>query len=252
MVSVTDRIKEVRQPRGGYVNPTSFTVVDMEGGGLLPIHDENVPPRLVGLAVDYLTRSLVYREPLDAFYVSLTGAAMIDERDMATDLAMAVVDLSPQSIRNACQLAGYDVCFRAGVDLYKPVADILPDSVTTDHIRCMVERSLRFFDRYGPVIEDGVTFAGGYTPTVDSGDGDFLTRGTLWDFKVSVSAPTKEHTLQLLIYYLLGRHSNDENLRAVERLGIFNPRLNRVYVINVCEIWDEVIRAVETDVIGYH
>ena len=48
----------------------------------------------------------------------------------------------------------------------------------------MVLRSLAFIENYGPIIKDGFTFEGGYTDIVSSGDGDYLTENTLWDFKV--------------------------------------------------------------------
>ena len=68
---------------------------------------------------------------------------------------------------------------------YRPVEDIEPDGDTIENIRTMVERSLRFFNQYGPKVLDGLTFEGGYTGYVATGDGDFLTNDTLWDFKVS-------------------------------------------------------------------
>ena len=56
MSSVTHRIKnEIKQPRGGYIGPTKFTVVDLQDGKQLH-EEENVYGSLVGSAVDYLTR----------------------------------------------------------------------------------------------------------------------------------------------------------------------------------------------------
>ncbi|MGF2095734.1 hypothetical protein ACQUFP_17500 [Enterococcus casseliflavus] len=31
MASVTQRIKQIKQPRGGYINPNMFTIVKMDG-----------------------------------------------------------------------------------------------------------------------------------------------------------------------------------------------------------------------------
>ena len=97
---------------------------------------------------------------------------------------------------------------------------------------------------------------GGYLPvktftvtTLD--DGDFLTKDTLWDFKVTASKPNKDHTLQLLIYYLMGRRSIHPEFQTIEKLGIFNPRQNTIYQLPISEISDEVIKEVETNVIGY-
>lgn len=55
MTSVTGRIKMVKQPRGGYLNPRQFQVVELEPLGVLH-EEENIHASLVGIAVDYLTR----------------------------------------------------------------------------------------------------------------------------------------------------------------------------------------------------
>ena len=78
-----------------------------------------------------------------------------------------------------------------------------------------IHRCLLFLETFGPVIAEDFVFAeenkkgivvkSGYTPTVDSGDGDYLTSDTMWDFKVSRSKLTSKQTLQLLMYYIMGK-----------------------------------------------
>jgi hypothetical protein len=251
MVSVTQRIKGVKQPRGGYVDPKRFKAIEIDDGIDISGIKENIHASLVGLAVDYLTRTMTYGKPLEAFAISIDGAAIIGEEDRAIKMAQSVKDLSPKSITLACQLSGYDVCFRSSPLAYRPVQYISPDKDTIGNIEVMVNRAMRFFKEYGPVVEEGFTFTGGYTDTVDAGDGDFVTGDTLWDFKVSVNEPSKDHTLQLLMYYLMGKRSENENLHGIEKLGIFNPRLNKVYLMSVSDIPMEMIEAVERDVICY-
>lgn len=57
MPSVTQRIKMIKQPRGGYINPKCFTVRETSGA---PLHDikENVNAGIVGMVVDYMTRAM--------------------------------------------------------------------------------------------------------------------------------------------------------------------------------------------------
>ena len=98
---------------------------------------------------------------------------------------------------------------------------------------------------------DGMTFEGGYTPTISTGDGDFLTADTLWDFKVSVKPPTNKHTLQALIYWRLGMHSIHPEYQQVENLGFFNPRLGTVYTYPLSKLSQDIIDEVDTEVIGY-
>ena len=257
MVSVTQRIKEVKQPRGGFINPRAMLVRQLDDGKPTPLDHrvENIHPSLVGTAVDYLTRLANGAKPRDVFRVSLLGANLLGcaariraLRDVAK-LAPGRVDTA--AIAAACRLVAYDVAFRAGPRMYNRKAQTSPDAVTFDHISVMVDRSGAFFREYGPVTLAGFTFRGGYTATVDSGDGDFLTADSLWDFKVSVSGPTKAHTLQLFLYYLMGRHSGQPQFNSITHLGVFNPRLNVVYRLALADIPAEVTAEVSRDVIGY-
>ncbi len=250
MYSVTQRIKQITQPRGGYLKPKDFSVTVLDDKVTLnPL--ENIHPTLMGLVVDYLTRYATGAPLKKAFFISLLGAECIDQMDIAKELLEEITGLDDSSIRNACKLTGYDVCCRAGVEKYYPIERINPDSDTIYNIKTMVHRSVSFMNQYGPVIRDGFTFTGGYTALVSSGDGDFLTEDTLWDFKVSKYKPTCAHTLQLLIYYLMGKHSIYPEFQDIEQIGIFNPRLNYVYQLKVSQISADVIQTVSKDVIGY-
>lgn len=138
-----------------------------------------------------------------------------------------------------------------GVIGYKPVEEIKPDSDTIENIVIMVKRSLTFWKEYGPITKDGFTFEGGYTDIVSSGDGDYLTEDTLWDFKVSKEEPKSKYTLQLLMYYIMGGHSIHPEFQKIEKRGIFNPRKNKVYIAEISSINPEVIEKVSQDIIGY-
>lgn len=135
--------------------------------------------------------------------------------------------------------------------MYKSIDEINPDVSTIQNVRTMVERSLHFFDIYGPKVLDGFTFFGGYTDKVDSGDGDFTTADTLWDFKVVTQPVKSKHTLQLLMYWRMGLHSIHPEFQNIEYLGIYNPRMNEVHRIAVEDISEDVIVKVEREIIGY-
>ena len=123
----------------------------------------------------------------------------------------------------------------------------------------MVGRSVAFWEEYGPIVKHGFTFENplsglvnsGYTETVSSGDGDYLSATTLWDFKVAKTKPTSKHTLQLLMYWIMGQHSGQDIFRQVTKLGIYNPRLNSVYLLDTSAILQDVIKDVEDNVICY-
>ena len=214
MTSVTNRIKAVKQPRGGYIPLKQFSAITLDDGKILN-SDESVSPGLVGSAVDYLSRLMNGAQPKEAFKISLNGA------------------------------------FRAGPARFMTVDTIHADETTIENIRIMVQRSLHFFETYGPITLDGFTFGSAYTDTITSGDGDFLTKDTLWDFKVIKSKPNKDYTLQVLIYYLMGIRSNQPEFLSISKLGFFNPRQNIVYQTAIADIPKEVIETVEKNVIGY-
>lgn len=251
MVSVTQRIKQIKQPRGGYIRPKEFNITILDDNIKLN-EKENIHSSLVGLAVDYMTRYSIGTPINEAFKISIMGASIIGESKFAQKLIEEIEGLDDNSIVNACKLVGYDVCCRAGIIGYKPVQNINPDKDTIDNIRYMIKRSLKFIEIYGPIIKEGFTFEGGYTNLVSKGDGDFLTKSTLWDFKVSTKNPTNTHTLQLLIYYLMGINStNEKYFKDVEKLGVFNPRLNSVYLLEIKKISLEIIKEISEKVIGY-
>jgi len=257
MTSVTQRVKQVTQPRGGYINPRTMEIRYLDGDSPAPVDHktENIHASLVGMAVDYLTRLANGTEPQDAFAISLRGAELLGtalfNRAMSDVRSLTAGRVDTAAIATACRLAGYDVAFRAGPRVYNPDAQTTPDATTTQHIAVMVDRSLAFFREYGPTALDGFTFEGGYTNTVSTGDGDFLTANTLWDFKVSVAGPTSAHTLQLLMYYIMGKRSIHPEFSTITRLGVFNPRLNAVYLLPVSTVPAETIAEVARDVIGY-
>ena len=270
MASVTQRIKQIKQPYGGYLKPSMFKIIKLPSADTL-FPEENINAGIVGMAVDYLTRFILTNNKKEAFKISLDGAFIAQENNIknaiehANKLLDAIKDLDDESIVNACELVGYDVWFRNTQTAILASNNVpkIPDSHTIKNIRIMVKRSLDFFKQYGPITKDGFTFkanseelitdkpSGGYTLTVDIGDGDFLTKDTLWDFKVSKNKLKNEQTLQLLMYWIMGQHSQQSIYQSITKLGIYNPRLNVVYLLEVNTIPKSIIKAVEDDVICY-
>ncbi len=250
MTSVTQRVKQITQPRGGYLKLSEFERIEFTDNEILK--EENIHSSLVGLAVDYLTRFMLDASLEEAFKISILGARIIGEEKKAHKLLESIKGMDDLSICCACKLVGYDVCFRSGPLGYKNVDDIEANADTIKNIKIMVKRGILFFKKYGPIIRDGFTFEGGYTDIINMGDGDFLTFDTLWDFKVSKNKPTSVHTLQLLIYYIMGKHSIYKEFQSISKLGIFNPKLNCAYLKDVSDISQDVIDEVSRKVIGYN
>lgn len=257
MYSVTQRIAKIKQPYGGYLPVKKLKTIKLNDGKELN-NNENIHVSLIGMAVDYLTRFLIGSDKKEAFQISLRGAYILGKlTDKSETLMKAVVlldginGLDDTSIRNACKLSGFDVVLRSGPMGYRPIEEIDPNEDTISNIRTMVERSIEFWENYGPIVLDGFTFEGGYTDIISAGDGDYLTADTLWDFKVSKNKPTSKQTLQILVYYLMGKHSVHKEFDSINKLGLYNPRKNVVYYIDVAEIPETIIEEVCTEVIGY-
>ena len=259
MSSVTKRISEVKQPRGGYIKPSQFDIKILDDGEML-FEEENLHASIIGLSVDYLTRLYMGASVDDAFSISLRGATVAasfgasNAIQLADKLLSNIKGIDDKSVINACKLTTFDVWFRnmPAALMAKKATDTNPDSYTIQNIQTMVKRSVAFWDKYGPIVKDGFTFEPyGYTQTVNSGDGDFLTRDTIWDFKVSKSKPTNKHTLQLLMYWIMGQHSGKSEFKSITNLGIFNPRLNTVYTFPVSKVELDIIKMIETEIICY-
>ena len=248
-VSVTRRISEVDQPPGGFINPRLLNETRFDDGKTLG--EENVPPAIAGLAVDYLTRWVMGSSLSEAFIISVMGGFAGGKAEDVAEHMCGIRGLDDDSIECACRTCMYDSYYRAR---RAPKTDpflTFVDHQTCENIRIMIERSKRFFDVYGPITESGPKFPGAYTEVVGAGDGDYLTESTIWDFKVSKNIPTKEHTLQLAMYYIMGKHSTDSHFDTVRNIGIFNPRLNIVYALDMSKVPKETMRRIEIKVIGY-
>lgn len=273
--SVTGRIREINQPYGGFLKPTDMAIEFYnDGKSLSP--EENIHPALVGLAVDYLSRYLLGQKLEEAFFISLKGAGIAEDftkknyQKIAFGLLYQIKSIDDNSIICACKLTAFDVWYRSLIGALTSATynEINPDSSTLDNIRTLVERSLSFFEKNGPVVKSGFTFGseknkeelskndgpkskGGYTSTVSSGDGDILTADTLWDFKVSKATPTKNDTLQLLMYWIMGKHSGQKIFESITKIGIFNPRLHKSYIFCVDNIQKELIDYIEKEILRY-
>ena len=231
MASVTIIVKETKQPRGGFIRPSSLVKTPISDNQVLA-ENENIPAATVGMAVDYMTRFMAGSPLEEAFKVSFVGALYAqkfgpsDAMEEFLSHLKSIHGLDNDSIIHACHCVSFDAWMRNtawAISNYQMnpnlKQDISPDETTIQNIRILIERSLHFFESYGPVTKDGFSFApNGYTEIVTAGDGDFLTSDTLWDFKVSKRPPTSQNTLQLLMYYIMEWRRNispDQTLKEL-------------------------------------
>ncbi|MBH2547755.1 hypothetical protein I5Q23_22825 [Serratia marcescens] len=230
-VSVTNFVKRIQQPRGGFIKVKDMIKEDFTDSRTL-LENENVSPIITGLAVDYLTRVIMFKDREAAFSVGLKGAALAGEHDNACHLLSCINGLDTLSVISACKLSGYDVVYRKGRGYFKGVDAIEPDNGTIQNIIAMVERAVLFFQGTG-VIDAEITFEGGYSNVISSGDGDYLSKDTIWDMKVTKNEPNKDHTLQLLVYTMLLTNSHKYRNFTIKKIGVFNPRKNKSYTYDL-------------------
>lgn len=248
MVSVTGFIKNIKQPRGGYLPISQFSQKKLSNiEEEISIKDENIHPSIVGMAVDYLTRYRQGADSIDAFNISILGALQTKESGFALNLLNEIVNGNDeQSIEAACKIVGFDMQYRVGY-MTKSVKDINADEKTIENISKMLVNSEEYLDSLGGAYLSGFSFYGAYEKCeISIGDADFLTEKSLVDFKVSVKKPSSSDTLQIIIYYILGLRSYlKEEFEKIEYLRFFNPRLNTEWSINIEEIDKNVIRLIE-------
>ena len=247
--SVSKRAKTVAQPRGGFLPLSLFTRYSFEDGLALK-EGENIPAGITGQAVDYMSRFVSgFVSPQESFNIALLGAIRAGKGQRGMELLGQIKGLDDSSLVSACKLASYDTFYRVPGSVFSSEPE--PNSATLFNLRLMVTRMVSFLAEYGPITAEGFTMEGGYTDIVSSGDGDFLTENTLWDIKTSKKTPTSKDTLQLLMYYIMGKHSWNSDFDSIQNIGIMNPRLNSVWLLDANTISTSLIQQVSRDVIGY-
>lgn len=230
---------------------------NVEGSDVLnPV--ENVSSVLVDAVVDCMARFALGVSVEKAFSMPLRYFQANRGGSETSDLMNTIQGLDDRSIINAVKLfrfADYDDRFGIG---HLPFSEgIEPDEATIQNVRMMVERSLRFFKPRGPEwwngkMPEGFTLARESFVPVRIPAGDAMLPDTCWDLKASESCPTTYDVLRLIMYRFIGICSDRAWLfRDIPYLGVYNPRLNEAYRINVGDISEDMIAEVEGCVI-YH
>lgn len=118
--SVKQRIAEIKQPRGGYINIKNFECVDVSTKDNWRLSkSENIAPWLIGTPVER------------AFKTSITGAAYVGKDSLCNKLLSTMNRLlSDYAITSAIKLAAFDPVSRVGLLAYEPAEGISPDLPT--------------------------------------------------------------------------------------------------------------------------
>ncbi len=289
MASVTKRISMIKQPENGYISKYLFDKQQYNDNEELN-EFEIVGGSVIGTVVDYLTRFSL-GEPVEiAFLTPVLGAYHLENSSLkayipkycnnavnrANSYLKEIKGLDDNSIFYACKLIEFNVWAKTmigGLGALLHLSNYEPDEETIKNIRILTNRSVAFFKINGPIIRSGFTFEppnksiadkikfqnehncnfGGYTPTVDNGEGDFLTKDTMWDLKVYKRSTLRQDVrLQIIMYWIMGQHSKQDIYKDIKKVGIYNPRQNVSYTLDVSKIPSTIIKTIEDKIICYN
>ena len=244
----------LEQPAGGFLNPHAMDVFELKTQDeLFPFEMETITGGEMGMTVDYLTRYILTGNLQESFSISLKGASKVKELKTAEQLISKIKGLDEESIIAAIRLTSFDVVVRNPMAFIKggwsPAMTFSAETIT--NIQIMVNRCLQFFEEYGPVIDQELVFPGAYTKNVSSGDADYMTTDTIWDIKTTQKDVSISDTFQLLLYYLMSQHSELDKYSTIKKIGIYNPRLNKIHIISINDIDKRILHYINRFIIGY-
>ena len=275
MNSVLDLVGDFKQPRGGLLPLSKFTCTEFGGNSKTHV----VPSILTGKVIDCITKRTAGLSSEEVFKKSIDGYAMridmyankdamyakasVDDisTDMINDdtkngvnvyLLVHYFDLAYESgnIDDMVQLAYMIIQYEIFAEKYKTminrtIGDTRPVRLTEQQILELTElyyRTLTWLitrSNYG-IVPEFKFYPDGYSDLVKFGSGDFICGHTMFELKCSVSKPTPEHVLQLLIYYCMSLHTHNKLYSQIYELGIYNPMLNKEWIIPINRIPDDV------------
>lgn len=295
MTTVTRRIEEMSSFAPEHISTQLFREHTYTDGYTLH-PKEKLHAAAIGTSVDNLTRTLTlptshtatptaYRQAcMDIFTHSLSGLRVIDlsgklQHNDPEEYWLELIDTlspkpTPEHVEAVVRLSIAEMAFRSSRPTNVHIDIATPD---IENIMIMAKRSVTMLDDLGGPLVSGFHFDeggqavlddslikqaryyGGYTSTVTSGDGDFLTNTHLLDMKVSTRPASKRHLLQVLTYWRMGLHSFDRGEKPlyggafynVTHLGIINPRLFTSYTVDCNQFTREDKDFIDNEVIEY-
>lgn len=262
------------QPRGGFIPPEEMSV-DLLCGDNTPEYSKlvdlcyklgNLSPQTMGLVFDYLLRTKIdinsgvpaEEAILNAFNISIAGAGMANREKEARDLVSKLAALYKDDAKNckkivqaATELVSFDTMFRSGC-YDDNLRKVKINNEVKDAIQVMLLATERYLaDNEEELTALGFKVLGLGSKNVAPSDGDLLSVDSVIDIKCLSKEPTSQHTMQLLLYYILGMHELPEYFCSIKYIKILNPRLGKIYSYEISKIDDTTLKHIEKDIIGY-
>lgn len=193
----------------------------------------DIHPLVMKSTVVLLTYFMLSKDLETAFFLPLIGAKELKQIRWARKWLKRIKGLDDFSIAVACRLARFDVAITLDKRLYDCLGEYNPNEETVHNIRVMVKRTLKFFETFGQPKRIYVSFEGGYTKVINVGHSDFLVKTTLINLQYSDNDIKENDAMKLLLHYILSTQSEMKCNKAVRKIGLFNPKLNTLYHLDL-------------------
>lgn len=129
------------------------------------------------------------------------------------------------------------------------------DNSTFENIKIMAERTKNFFEWGNIKFNEAIPYlnAFGYTEEVTSGRPDMVADGAIINVSLSKTPPTNKNTAELMLEYVMATKTGCAMFKNIERLIIWNPRLNQAWTCNVASTIDSTMyKHVKDDILQYN
>lgn len=260
--TVAQRVREIEQPRGGYLPLRDFVSRQVGKSGMSALDDtDELAPMTAGKAAVGLAMFLCGMKLEDCFTIAFLGALSYEEHYQCGEklkIAALITDirkssaregLKASSINAAVQLVCYEKYYRRPVGEYEPYTGAQVSDATMKNMSVIVSRLVSVIRNFK--IDAFAELDGGYTDTiVKGGENCFLSKDTIWNFCFGKQPPNKNATLSLLLSLLIGKRSGNEGFAGVRRLAFYNARLDKIWMYDLNYMDRETLAFIATEVLG--
>ena len=275
MSSVSELVETIEQPAFGILPISYFEKKELKQDSYVLSNKSSIPAIHLGLIVDYCIKYILGVKLSDILHVeyagyaehirvsavkffdsvseqSLTQVYIEDERKniCLSDFIYKVenAETFEEFVTNMLYVIQYGDFVRNIGYAYNRIGEVFDTELSKEELQDILIFFIRTqgwintFEKATPMYKFKPF---GYNNTVTSGEGDFCTKYTLWDLKVSNGEPTTKDTLQLLIYYIMAKKSGNSLYKDVNSIGVYNPKLDATWICNIEKIDPSIVNKVK-------
>lgn len=280
MSSVSEIVERFEQPAFGVLPVSLFEKKELRQDAYKLSGKSSIPAIHLGLIVDYCVKYILGVKLSDILHVEYAGYAehirvsavryfnslsesaltqiyIEDERKniCLSDFVSKVENAKTfdEFVTNMLYVIQYGDFVRNIRYAYDRIGEVFTTELSNDELQdilIMFMRTQSWVKKFDKAVPMYKFKPYGYNNTVTSGEGDFCTKYTLWDLKVANGDPTTKDTLQLLIYYIMAKHSGNRLYNNVNSVGVYNPKLDAIWTCKMDSVDSSIINMV-TKMLGF-